>query len=98
MPIYEYQCQKCHHTFEDLVGMGWADEPSCCPKCHSHNVKRVLSKFSFFDSSNTWRGTKDGSNPVTSPSGTKDAGSKSASPSGTKDAGSKSASPSSAKK
>ena len=85
MPIYEYQCQKCHYTFEDLVGMGCADDPSYCPKCHSRNLKRVFSKFSFFDSSNTWRGTKDGSNAVKSPSGTKDVGSKSASPSGTKE-------------
>jgi putative FmdB family regulatory protein len=95
MPIYEYQCQQCRHTFEDLVGMGWDDAPSCCPKCNSANVKRVFSKFSFFDSSNTWRGKKDGNKAATSPSDPKDAGSKSASPSpsSTTDTDSKSASP-----
>jgi putative FmdB family regulatory protein len=42
MPIYEYQCQKCHHHLEALQKM--SDKPLReCPECGKHTLKRLLS-------------------------------------------------------
>ncbi len=40
MPIYEYRCEPCEHTFETLVRSA-ADEPRC-PRCGQpdHLVKQ----------------------------------------------------------
>lgn len=44
MPIYEYQCTRCRHGFEQLL---LADkETIACPQCESNEVKRQLSVFS----------------------------------------------------
>jgi putative FmdB family regulatory protein len=40
MPLYEYACQKCKHTFEELV---FGDEAVECPQCHGAKVQRLLS-------------------------------------------------------
>ena len=40
MPLYEFACQKCEHTFEQLVFNGEAVE---CPECRGHRVERLLS-------------------------------------------------------
>lgn len=40
MPLYEYACQKCEHTFEALVFNGEQVE---CPQCHSQRLERLLS-------------------------------------------------------
>jgi len=40
MPLYEYHCKKCQHSFEALVFDG--DEIEC-PKCRGHKVERQLS-------------------------------------------------------
>lgn len=40
MPMYEYACQKCEHTFEALVYDGDQVE---CPKCQSTRLERLLS-------------------------------------------------------
>lgn len=42
MPIYEYECKKCHHRFEELVRPGSAPE---CPECHSRSLEKLLSAF-----------------------------------------------------
>jgi putative FmdB family regulatory protein len=59
VPIYEYQCLNCHHRFEYLVGIGGEERLLACPRCQSRNLKRLLSRIAFFDSSNSWR-AKDG--------------------------------------
>ena len=42
MPIYEYQCVKCHHHLEALQKM--ADKPLReCPECGKHSLKRLVS-------------------------------------------------------
>jgi putative FmdB family regulatory protein len=42
MPIYEYQCEKCHHHLEALQKM--SDKPLReCPECGKHTLKRLLS-------------------------------------------------------
>jgi len=40
MPLYEYACRDCEHTFETLVFDGEAVE---CPLCHGHQLERLLS-------------------------------------------------------
>ncbi len=42
MPIYDYQCTSCGHTFDALQKI--SDEPLTeCPKCHEHALKKLLS-------------------------------------------------------
>jgi putative FmdB family regulatory protein len=42
MPIYEYQCVKCHHHLEALQKM--TDKPLReCPECGKHSLKRLVS-------------------------------------------------------
>jgi putative FmdB family regulatory protein len=42
MPIYEYQCEKCHHHLEALQKI--SDKPLReCPECGKHTLKRLLS-------------------------------------------------------
>ncbi len=43
MPIYEYRCAKCDHSFEALVRPG--DGGAQCPLCHGSKLKRELSTF-----------------------------------------------------
>ena len=40
MPLYEYACQECEHTFETLVFDGEAVE---CPECHGGRLERLWS-------------------------------------------------------
>ena len=40
MPLYEYTCRQCEHTFEALVFNGEAVE---CPECQGRKVERLLS-------------------------------------------------------
>ena len=40
MPLYEYSCRKCDHTFEALV---FGDEAVECPECQGKRVERLLS-------------------------------------------------------
>jgi len=49
MPIYEYQCEKCTHSFEKLIFIG-DDENINCPKCGGNKVKKLLSAGSFTSS------------------------------------------------
>jgi putative FmdB family regulatory protein len=42
MPIYEYQCEKCHHHLEALQKI--SDKPLReCPECGRHTLKRLVS-------------------------------------------------------
>ena len=42
MPIYEFNCQECGETFEELVSLS-ADKAPPCPKCKNHKTKRLMS-------------------------------------------------------
>lgn len=46
MPIYEYACQKCSHTFDALQKMN-ADPLIECPECGEHALKKLLSAPNF---------------------------------------------------
>jgi putative FmdB family regulatory protein len=40
MPLYEYSCKKCEHTFEALV---FGREDVECPQCQSHKLDKLMS-------------------------------------------------------
>jgi putative FmdB family regulatory protein len=42
MPFYDYRCQDCDHTFEELLPIARRDE-AVCPRCGSHHVKRLVA-------------------------------------------------------
>ena len=43
MPVYEYNCHQCGHSFEKLV----FDQNSAivCPECRSANIEKQFSMF-----------------------------------------------------
>ena len=41
MPLYEYTCQKCAHTFEALVSSRVAVAVAC-PKCASSDLDQLI--------------------------------------------------------
>ena len=45
MPSYEYQCQKCGHSFEQTRSVAERDARIHCPRCESLRVERKLSAF-----------------------------------------------------
>lgn len=46
MPIYEYRCSECGHTFDRLQQMSDPD-PEECPSCGGDEVGRLISESSF---------------------------------------------------
>ena len=44
MPIYEYQCEKCHHTFDHLA-RNLRDTAKTCPKCGATQLNKAFSSF-----------------------------------------------------
>jgi putative FmdB family regulatory protein len=42
MPLYEYECQSCHHHFELLVREQTVLE---CPACKGNDLQKQLSVF-----------------------------------------------------
>ena len=41
MPIYEYRCEPCDHTFETLIRSG--SDVARCPKCGNVEVAKQFS-------------------------------------------------------
>jgi putative FmdB family regulatory protein len=41
MPLYEYHCGTCDHSFETLVH--YIGDPACCPRCGNSEVAKLLS-------------------------------------------------------
>jgi len=46
MPIFEYHCNKCNCTFEQLVLSADDTEPQC-PTCCAEDVDKLISAGSF---------------------------------------------------
>jgi putative FmdB family regulatory protein len=44
MPIFEYRCRKCSHTFEKYSGGDESGGP--CPKCGGSDSEKIFSVFS----------------------------------------------------
>lgn len=46
MPLYEFVCQKCQKQFTFLSGVVAQNEEPRCPVCRSHDLKKLISRFS----------------------------------------------------
>ncbi len=55
MPLYEYECDKCHEKFEQLVLID--ENPPPCPKCGGETQK-IVSQSTFQLKGGGW--AKDG--------------------------------------
>lgn len=53
MPIYEYQCPKCQHRFEEWVKLADAHGQEPCPKCGTP-APRIMSHTSFVLKGGGW--------------------------------------------
>jgi len=42
MPIFEYRCEQCGHSFEAIL---LGDQKPECPKCHTAKLEQQLSTF-----------------------------------------------------
>ncbi len=42
MPIFEFECKKCKHQFEELVLSSNESAPKC-PKCQHKRVSKLIS-------------------------------------------------------
>lgn len=67
MPIYEYQCEACHHKMEALQKM--ADAPlTSCPACEQETLKKLISAAAFKLKGSGWYETdfKNSNKPAAS--------------------------------
>lgn len=53
MPIYEYQCPKCQHVFEEMVSLSQAHGEEPCPRCGTLSP-RMISHTSFVLKGGGW--------------------------------------------
>ena len=51
MPIYEFSCLSCRHTFDVFGGFASRDARQVCPECESTNTKAMFSTFAVMGSS-----------------------------------------------
>lgn len=45
MPLYEFTCEECGATFEELVGAGLEGPAVTCPECGSEDIEKLVSRF-----------------------------------------------------
>ena len=45
MPLYEFECRRCGHRFEELVGqhVGLEEGDVVCPECSAADPERLIS-------------------------------------------------------
>jgi putative FmdB family regulatory protein len=43
VPIYEFSCRACGHSFEELVASPAKADEVACPKCGEADVERLIS-------------------------------------------------------
>jgi len=74
MPIYEYQCENCQHTFDTLQKI--SEDPLVkCPECEKETLKKLISQAGFRLKGTGWygtdfKGTKKKPDKATADSGT----------------------------
>jgi len=56
MPVYEYKCSSCEHTWEEQQVI--TDDPiEECPECKKDTAKRLISGGSFILKGSGWFGS-----------------------------------------
>ena len=45
MPIFEYECENCHHSFEKILLSQSGTHDVNCPECGSSHLKKKVSVF-----------------------------------------------------
>ncbi len=45
MPLYEYRCSRCRHTFEILQSLGAGPQGLICPECGGGDLNKQFSTF-----------------------------------------------------
>ena len=58
MPIFDYSCEACGHTFDILQKLG-ADPLVECPECGQPKLKKLLSAPAFHLKGKGWRNSDD---------------------------------------
>ncbi|MDP6615968.1 MAG: zinc ribbon domain-containing protein [Gammaproteobacteria bacterium] len=58
MPIFDYRCQACGHTFDILQKLG-ADALTDCPECGQPELRKLLSAPAFHLKGKGWRNSDD---------------------------------------
>ena len=53
MPIYEFSCLSCRHTFDVFGGYTSRDQRQVCPECESTETKAMFSTFAVVGTSDT---------------------------------------------
>lgn len=53
MPIYEYQCDACHHKFERLQKFS-DDLLTVCPECKEEKLRKLVSAAAFHLKGTGW--------------------------------------------
>lgn len=56
MPLYEYRCTECDHSFEILQRMGEGADGLDCPSCGEPRVEKQFSTFAAGSGSGTSNG------------------------------------------
>lgn len=70
MPIYEYECQKCHQVTEAM--QKFSDAPlTACPSCNG-DLKKMISHSSFHLKGSGWYVTDYARKGTSAPEGKKD--------------------------
>ncbi len=53
VPIYEFSCLSCRHTFEVFGSYASRDQRQVCPDCEGTNTKAMFSMFAVTGSGDT---------------------------------------------
>jgi putative FmdB family regulatory protein len=53
VPIYEFSCLGCRHTFDVFGSYASREEKQVCPRCEGTNTKALFSVFAVGNTSET---------------------------------------------
>lgn len=64
MPILEFECEKCHETFQELIRNASDSATPICAHCGAKQVRRLFSTFSASTGAGPKGSSKGGSKPL----------------------------------
>ncbi len=60
VPIYEFSCLTCRHTFDVFGSYASRDERQVCPQCEGTNTRAMFSTFAVVGSADAAGGSTAG--------------------------------------